>query len=638
MLARVNWELACPLLPRWLALPREVRLALLLVGSREEGRLPREHQVALADAGLLRRGSGLHLATGVESLLGLLRTAAVAETYQDPTTAGSLALAGEVVGAHLPAIRTRFAAMGIRWHRDDEVLAAASSGELARLAAEAAVWGWSDLAGINLTLVSHEHLAAHRRSGQALLSWIVAQPQAPTWEAAVAHCPDPAHLPLVLRWATQCLVLIPQLAVQDGVLRLGLPRAWYAHRNRPAPTRPSPSPGVVGEHAWRLDDLVAVCAALGAKPARINKDWTLGVRDLRALAALLPVADARLVPVLDPEPRASEAISVGQRLELLTTDGRQRRLALTAAGRRWLAQPRDERRRLILDRLRAACQGEIDLRRYDGQSGGGTYPRRLDARHPEPWRLLHDALRDLDETTWTLARALPWWSRTLQPHASPADERAVGLLCQQLVLDVAVAYGAVAVGEAPGGGLLLRLTAAGRYVCGLDAAYAPAPDLAPVRPLIVQADHTIAFLAPAPALEAEIGRFAERLPGASGVGVLFRLTREAVQAGAIAGISGEDALRILIDATAKPLPDNVTHELRSWFGSVRRASAALRLVVTCPDEATAARIVESARPDAERLGPLLVGLPSDLDPLVLARRLAKTGIALAVGLDEDEDG
>jgi len=139
------------------------------------------------------------------------------------------------------------------------------------------------------------------------------------------------------------------------------------------------------------------------------------------------------------------------------------------------------------------------------------------------------------------------------------------------------------------------------------------------------------------ALEAEIGRFAERLPGASGVGVLFRLTREAVQAGAIAGISSEEALRILIDATAKPLPDNVTHELRGWFGGVRRASAALRLVVTCPDEATAARIVEAARPDAERLGPLLVGLPPDRDPLVLARRLAKTGIALAVGLDEDED-
>jgi hypothetical protein len=112
------------------------------------------------------------------------------------------------------------------------------------------------------------------------------------------------------------------------------------------------------------------------------------------------------------------------------------------------------------------------------------------------------------------------------------------------------------------------------------------------------------FLAPDPALEAAFGLFAERL--GTGVGVLFRLTRESILGAANAGASAESVLDTLRRASRAPLPRNVEHEVRSWFALHRRLAIEELSIIRCPDTETADRLVTAAGNRVERLSDTIV--------------------------------
>jgi hypothetical protein len=127
----------------------------------------------------------------------------------------------------------------------------------------------------------------------------------------------------------------------------------------------------------------------------------------------------------------------------------------------------------------------------------------------------------------------------------------------------------------------IRLTSAGRYLLGLskDLEYRSVTGVTGGA-VIVQPNFEVVFTAPAPRAEAAIARYAERT--GTRVGVLFRITRDSILAGAAAGLTAEQAIAALTEASSRPIPANVTREITGWFDELRHVTLAPALLIRCP--------------------------------------------------------
>ena len=113
-----------------------------------------------------------------------------------------------------------------------------------------------------------------------------------------------------------------------------------------------------------------------------------------------------------------------------------------------------------------------------------------------------------------------------------------------------------------------RVTDTGRALLGLPRDGAPESYEAVTEgppALIVQPNFEVVFFSPAPGFEAALGRFCERL--GREVGVLFRITRQALNRAAAAGMTAEEVLEALARGSRSPVPPNVEHEIRGWMGA-----------------------------------------------------------------------
>lgn len=131
-----------------------------------------------------------------------------------------------------------------------------------------------------------------------------------------------------------------------------------------------------------------------------------------------------------------------------------------------------------------------------------------------------------------------------------------------------LSLGGVEAGIASDGRPGFRMMDAGRRLLGI-----PRDGLSPGEepgrqagePLVVQPNYEIVFLSPSPGVEAELGRFCERI--GRDVGVLFRISRQSLQRAGAAGIDGERVISLLTQSSRSPLPSNVVHEIREWMCS-----------------------------------------------------------------------
>lgn len=140
----------------------------------------------------------------------------------------------------------------------------------------------------------------------------------------------------------------------------------------------------------------------------------------------------------------------------------------------------------------------------------------------------------------------------------------LGIFLGRCLLSLGGAEAGLAADGRPG----FRLTDTGRRLLGLPReALLPAngagrPD---ETPLVVQPNFEVVFLSPSAEAEAELGRFCERI--GRGIGVLFRISRPALQRAASAGIGPQQVISLLARRSRNPLPPNVEHEVRGWAES-----------------------------------------------------------------------
>ncbi|NOT32048.1 MAG: hypothetical protein HOP15_16500 [Planctomycetes bacterium] len=195
-------------------------------------------------------------------------------------------------------------------------------------------------------------------------------------------------------------------------------------------------------------------------------------------------------------------------------------------------------------------------------------------------------------------------------------------------------YGGVSVGLASAGGLTIELTGIGRYLLRLAPEFtfdAPAPGKTPVR---VQPDFEVVFVSASPSIEAALSRFAERR--GSGVGVLFRITRDSILAAAQAGLDADEVLATLARSSTTPVPANVEHEIRAWFGRCRRLSLEPAYLVRCPDAATAARVLSAAGAGKlELISETVLALTDPAHKAAVTKACRKAGLFLVSGGAED---
>ena len=175
--------------------------------------------------------------------------------------------------------------------------------------------------------------------------------------------------------------------------------------------------------------------------------------------------------------------------------------------------------------------------------------------------------------------------------------------------------------------MTVEITSIGRYLLRCAPEFvldAPAPSSTPVR---VQPDFEVVFVSASPALEAAISRFAERR--GTGVGVLFRITRASIVSAAQAGLGADEVLATLARSSSTPVPANVEHEIRAWFGRCRRLALEPVHLLRCPDAATAARVLAAVGANKlELVSETLLALGDPKQKAAVMRLCRKAGLFL----------
>lgn len=397
---------------------------------------------------------------------------------------------------------------------------------------------------------------------------------------------------------------------------------------RMGPPSPPPAPVPATEPfdaPFVAADMTAVLVEAAGEPIPVRgADGSLYVRSQKAIAPRLLRLPAWVDAFAhgddpsgaenDPEQaderlygRIAAAVEVlaALRLAKIQRAGERYQLTATPAGRAWLALDEGERLKQLLDGLGAS--GQTDPGRNQEATAGLDYfgvrlSFTLDARADLRAPLADAFLSFPPDAVVPLAGFLRHHAECNNPLLSaglPQARRGYGGApsTREDWEDIwaSILLGFLQMRMLPLGcarlartaeGIGFGLTDAGRYLLGATAEFrhaAPADG-----EVVVQPDFEIVFLAPAPRLEAELARFAERT--GSGVGALFRITRASILRAAEQGLSADAVLKTLKQASRTAVPANVARQVKDWFGGTRRVRIAPAVLVECPDTETAARV------------------------------------------------
>ncbi len=189
-----------------------------------------------------------------------------------------------------------------------------------------------------------------------------------------------------------------------------------------------------------------------------------------------------------------------------------------------------------------------------------------------------------------------------------------------------VALGGANLGVSESGSICFSLTDVGRYLLGArdDFEYGTTESA----DVVIQPNFDVVFLGAAPATEAAIARFAQRVGAAPGLA--FRITRASVLAAAETGATAGDIVGVLIAASTKGVPKNVQREIAGWVAAVRRATVRRAELLECADAEAAARVAELLGARGRRLAPMIFELPPATPSVraALVKRLRAGGVFL----------
>ena len=528
-----------------------------------------------------------------------------------------------------------------------------------------------------LSLPDQPHPAAEPRdarpAAQAIVRQLMELPEPLPLKELRRRFPDlkPRALADGLLLGMRELVLFPTIRPAEMTPRIGLWPAITRRLHRPKARPPQPVDARASFSApFFMEDMTTVLVAAAAAPLRLRvSDGMLFAKTLRELAeSLLPLPEwfQRFVeyPVEYRLENACLWLRVMELAHRVGASGENLRLEVTPRGQRWLAESPKNRLKRVLDYFR---DGPESLRRLGDQDdrqvpdflddGPGYLEflpvgiRAMDYSKKNPlWRQeVSSAYAGLPEGRfaptgdffrWHVQQCNPLVTHycgegrpALYLHSArrPANQeeledfwqRCLSTFLTQRLLPLAGVQLGLA-GEKDF--WCIALTDAGRYLLGLaedfDYGYAPSGP----KQVVVQPNFDVVFLGPAPLAEAAIGRFAERKK--RGHGALFLITKKSILAAAGSGMTVEQVLETLRNASDKPIPANVEREVTGWFDQCRRITLRTTTLIACPDAETALRVVAAAGRHAALLTDTVVELTDAQAKASLLRKLRDVGVFL----------
>lgn len=676
----IDWEAVLALLPRWEALSSGARETLLQIPLRGGPlSMAGEARAELEAAGFVNvQGTSFRLPEAVAPVMAAFQ---VLDRVPVLATPDASTLYGYVSLTISPGDVNRVVrGTAIGWSYPPPTQVAARAGSVARLEeflgldqpAAARRWAKANLSPEVLARFDASSLVA---AVQRLVRALVERAAAVRLAEVAALLPDlqEREVATTLAAATHLLFVFPTV-VEGGVLCVGAWPPLVRRLNRPAGPPPVVDAAESFDTPWLLGDMTAVLVEASAEPLRVRTDGALFVRAARAIAARLAPVPAWFPGLLweesdeddedgneparkgndDSLERVSLASGWLQLLGLLahrSSRGAEPRLEPTPAGRKWLASSEHDRLAYLLDHLRKQ-KDRVPPGPYEASKGGiPFFPLRLGVDVPRGLTL--DVRGPLTEAMLSLsADGFVDWEHFLDHHARegnpflPAEVRkALGRRMWNVsdteeewevmwmeLLDLFMSermapLGGVRLGRREDGGLAVGLTSVGRYLLGAADSFA-LDTVTEEGAVVVQPDFEVVFLAPAPRAEAEIGRFADRI--GKGVGATFRVTRASTLRAAEAGTTEEEIVGVLRDAAGREPPANVARQVRDWLGAVRRVSIAPAVLIDCPDEETAARVLAAGGKEVDSLSPTVLRLAdgSSKARSALVKKLRAAGIFL----------
>lgn len=460
------------------------------------------------------------------------------------------------------------------------------------------------------------------------------------------------------------LALAVELGLRYGVLFAGLDALhelrlflWpsvHARLRQGRPARPSVTPLNEGyAHAFALDDLQHLLVSAGDGLRMKSSGFQLFaaaerefVRGLTPLPEWLHTTKLRVGHSLEQRVESVLEFATSAHFVQPREEGRATYLEVSDEGWDWLALDPRARHAYFLAPLRAALAQEeeepdgfsersfpvlLRTTQFVPSKHEGAVPRVLreifggvgegQAVPIGPWLVHHASASN------PLPKLMDRRSRAFEDYTEEDLEDAFFHDLRGLLFGWLLPFGGARVGLSPTRELAFELTSIGRYLLGL----APDFELSHAReesmPVRVQPDFEVVFVSPSPMLEARIGRFAERR--GKGVGVLFRITKDAVLSAARSGLTAGEVLTTLRESSATPLPTNVVHELEAWFARCRRVESEVVQLLRCPDPETAERVLAVGSRYLELVAPTLLALRDPSKRSELVRACAKQGLFLA---------
>jgi hypothetical protein len=473
----------------------------------------------------------------------------------------------------------------------------------------------------------------------------------------------------VLDAGIRYLLVFPAIPSAGDEALLGL-LPGVAARLGPPPPPPTPvEADEIFDAPYLVGDMTAVLVEAATAPIPLRgTDGEMYVRARKALAPRLqPMPEWATDALLfadggnrfdDPADRA-EADADAQLAEAARTllafglartgtdeDGKYQ-LVPTAKGAVWLARDEGERLREL-----------IDVFRNSSERNPGSWRGVVTGREFFPSRLSFELAKDVVELRTALADAFlalpagavvrlrdfvghhalaanPFLAHdpkkllegrtfsSMYPATREAWEELWADVLQSFLALRLLPFGGARLGRVAGEPICFGVTEVGRYLLGATDTFDFAPPAA--GEVIVQPDFEILFMAPAPRLEPELSRIADRI--GSGVGALFRITRASVIRAAQQGISADDAVKLLEGVSRTPVPANVARQIRDWIGGTRRVSVQTALLIECPDAETAGRVLALTAGHGQMITPTLIRLPTHaLERKALVKKLRDKGI------------
>ena len=476
----------------------------------------------------------------------------------------------------------------------------------------------------------------------------------------------------LLGLAVEHLLLIPVLDPQTlDLLMMVEPAARASLQSFPV-AKPVPVAAVTETycHPWMMEDLVVVLTHATFNPLRVRQDGEMYMHDISDVhSTIMPLPEWLLGAVprtLDQEMsfgstwwRTEFALQLAQRAKLLEKQRHENQwqLALTTQGQDFLSLSAAERVRRLADMM-IASQGEVGNRQngwFVQPFGGwewpnlqktplgnlrpliaqtvGYYPAesylpseaflRYHAEKDNPYiaaardkRVRHELYFSLGFVGTPESMPEPWELYWLRGLSAALHFYIAGL-------------GGVSFGRDDKGLVYFQVNALGRYLLGLTHEVGDdQPPTAPEKPLLVQPNFEVVFVAASPAAYVLCGQFCER-SGKGSVGNLLKITKKSIFRAASAGWTVERVVESLANASSKPLPANVLHEIRGWFGGLRQVQVHPCVLITCPDAATADRVLALyayTEPPPRMLPGHLVELSGSLRIAEITTKLNRAGI------------